>query len=118
MTFSITTIYKITTRALWERGEAEGSLPPGPLDMRDGFMHFSAAGQLGETLRRYFAGQNDLVLCAVPVAAVAADLRWEPSRDGVPFPHYYGFLPMTAIAGHYAIAVAENGACVLPEGIA
>jgi uncharacterized protein (DUF952 family) len=118
MTFSETTIYKITTRALWAQGTAEASLPPSPLDLEDGFMHFSTASQLGETLRLYFAGRDDLVLCAVPLAGVAADLRWETSRDGALFPHLYGSLPMTAIAAHFQIAVAEDGACALPEGIA
>ena len=112
-----TVIYKVTTRALWARGGVESYLPYSPVDEKDGFMHFSTAGQLRETLRLHFAGQGDLVLCAVSEAAVEADLRWEPSRGGALFPHLYGALPLTAIAAHHDIAVTADGSCDLPEGL-
>ena len=112
------TIYKVTTRALWDRGAAEGYLPYAPVDEKDGFMHFSTASQLRETLKLYFAGQDDLVLCAVPVAAVEQDLKWEPSRGGALFPHLHARLPLAAIAAHHTIAVAGDGSCTLPGGIA
>lgn len=118
MTSAETTIYKVTTRALWARGRIEGHLPYGPVDEKDGFMHFSVASQLRETLRLHFAGQSDLVLCAVPVAPIAENLRWEPSRGGALFPHLYARLPISAVAAYFPVAVAADGACVLPEGIA
>lgn len=113
-----TTIYKVTTKALWTRGEAEGHLPYSPIDEKDGFMHLSTAGQLRETLRLHFAGQDGLVLCAVPAAPLGADLKWEPSRGGALFPHLYAALPVAAIAAHFPLAVAADGSCDLPEGIA
>ncbi len=118
MTTTETVIYKITTRQLWEQGEAEGRLPYGPVDEKDGFMHFSIAPQLRESLRLYFSGQSDLILCAVPVAAVEADLKWEPARRGILFPHLYAELPIAVVAAHHAISVAADGSCDLPEGIA
>lgn len=118
MTPNETVIYKVTTRALWERGVAEGVLPPSPIDETDGYMHFSTGDQLRETLRLYFAGQSDLVLCVLPVAAVAADLKWEPSRGGALFPHLYAPLPLRAVAAHHVIAVADDGSCDLPKEIA
>lgn len=113
-----TVIYKVTTRALWKRGEAEAYLPYSPVDENDGFMHFSTADQLRETLRLHFAGQGDLILCAVPVAAIAANLQWEPSRGGALFPHLHAELPMSAIDAHHSIAVDADGNTTLPGGIA
>lgn len=112
------TIYKVTTRALWDAGQADGVLPRSPIDVADGYMHLSTAGQLRETLRLHFAGQGDLVLCAVPVDAVAADLKWEPSRGGALFPHLFAPLPLSAVAAHHEIAVGNDGSCDLPSEIA
>lgn len=108
-------IYKITTGSLWTRGLESGRLPYSPIDVEDGFMHFSTASQLRETLRLHFAGQDGLVLCAVDTARVAADLKWEPSRGGDLFPHLYAQLPISVVAAHYPISVAADGSCELPE---
>ena len=118
MTQSETTIYKVTTSALFERGRETGTLPYAPVDEKDGFMHFSTAGQLRDTLRLHFAGQGDLVLCAVPVAPLGEKLVWEPSRGGALFPHLYGALDMALIATNYELNVEADGSCRLPEGIA
>ncbi len=108
-------IYKITTRPLWTRGLDTGQLPYSPIDSEDGFMHFSTADQLRETLRLHFAGQDGLVLCAVDTERVAADLKWEPSRGGELFPHLHAQLPIAAVAAHYPITVGGDGRCELPE---
>ncbi len=108
-------IYKITTGPLWALGLDAGQLPYSPVDVADGFMHFSTAGQLRETLRLHFAGQDGLVLCAVDTEHVAADLKWEPSRGGELFPHLYAQLPISAVAAHYPLTVGVDGSCELPE---
>ena len=87
-----------------------------PVDAADGFMHFSTAAQLRETLRKHFAGQGDLVLLAVAEAALA-DLRWEPSRGGQLFPHLYRPLPLDLIAWQAPLEVAADGSVQLPEGL-
>jgi uncharacterized protein (DUF952 family) len=69
-----------------------GAFAGSAVDLADGYIHFSAAGQARETARRHFAGQADLVVLAVDAASLGADLRWEPSRGGDLFPHLYGAL--------------------------
>jgi uncharacterized protein (DUF952 family) len=66
-----------------------------PVDIRDGFIHFSTAAQVRETASRHFRGVADLLLVAVDDDVV--DLRWEPSRHGDLFPHLYGPLALTAV---------------------
>jgi uncharacterized protein (DUF952 family) len=79
-------IFKIVPRAEWESvgEEYHGSAH----DKADGFLHFSTEAQLPETLKRYYAGQSDLMLVAVEADALGAALKWEysPSR-GEDFPH-------------------------------
>lgn len=110
-------IYKVCQRQLFEASLAAGSFLGAPIDTADGYIHFSTAEQLRETLRLYFAGQSDLTLFAVPCAILGDRLVWEPSRGGALFPHLYGELPMSEIGDSAAIAVAADGTVNLPEWV-
>jgi uncharacterized protein (DUF952 family) len=88
-----------------------------PIDDQDGYIHFSTAAQLAETLRLYFAGQSDLALIAVRTADLGAGLKWEPARDGRLFPHAYGRLGASAIGQTASIAVAADGGVTLPAWV-
>lgn len=88
-------IYKVCPAEAWAAAVAVGVYRGSPVDVRDGFIHFSTAEQLGETLRRHFAGQRDLVRIAFDADALGPALRWEPSRGGALFPHLYGELPVS-----------------------
>ncbi|WP_108461498.1 DUF952 domain-containing protein [Devosia naphthalenivorans] len=111
-------IYKIATTASYSPARESGAYAGMPVDAADGYMHFSTAEQLGETLRRHFAGQSDLVLLAVRTAELGDDLIWEPSRGGALFPHLYGQpLPITAVAWEASISVNADGSCALPEAV-
>jgi uncharacterized protein (DUF952 family) len=82
-------IFKILTAAQWQQFEADGVFDGAPVDLADGFVHFSTAAQVRETAARHFAGQAGLVLAACEDAAFGDALRWEPSRGGALFPHLY-----------------------------
>jgi uncharacterized protein (DUF952 family) len=86
-------IYKILPRAEWEAACEAGAFLGSGIDVKDGFIHFSAPGQWRETLEKHFAGQADLVLVAVDAEALGEDLKWEVSRGGALFPHLYAPLP-------------------------
>ena len=90
-------IYKISPAGLWHEAEQAGAFTGAPVDLADGFIHFSTAGQVRETAARHFAGQADLVLVAVDGDALGTALRYEPSRGGALFPHLYGTLPLSAV---------------------
>jgi uncharacterized protein (DUF952 family) len=91
------TIYKISPRAEWQQAEDAGRFTGAPVDLADGYIHFSTAAQVRETAAKHFAGAADLVLVAVDASALGADLVWEPSRGGALFPHLYADLPMSAV---------------------
>lgn len=111
-------IYKITTANAFAPARHAGTFMGMPIDLRDGYMHFSTAAQLPETLRLHFAGQGDLLLLAVRVADLGADLVWEPSRGGQLFPHLYGGpLKLADVVWQAPISVAADGSCPLPADV-
>ena len=87
-------LYKICPAEDWP-ASGTGDYLGSSVDRRDGFVHLSAADQVRETARRHFAGQDDLVLVALPAERLEG-LRWEPSRDGALFPHVYGPIPFAS----------------------
>jgi uncharacterized protein (DUF952 family) len=74
-----------------------GTFAGAPVDIADGYIHLSTAAQLTETVRRHFAGESALVVAAINLAALGDALRWEPSRGGGLFPHFYGRLTMAHV---------------------
>jgi uncharacterized protein (DUF952 family) len=113
MAMAIELIFKIVPRAEWEApaGDYHGSAH----DQADGFLHFSTAAQLEETLQRHYAGKNDLILVAVDPKALGTALKWEysPSR-AEDFPHLYGPLSRDAMKWARPIAKDVDGKFVLP----
>jgi uncharacterized protein (DUF952 family) len=87
-----THIYQACTASEWREAVAHGVYRGSADDRRDGFIHFSNAAQLQETLRRHFAGQKALVVVTVDSRSLGDRLRWEASRGGDLFPHLYGDL--------------------------
>lgn len=111
-------IFKITTAAAFAPARESRRFIGMPIDAQDGYMHFSTASQLLETLRLHFAGQSGLLLLAVKTADFGDNLVWEPSRGGELFPHLYGGpLDTAAILWEEPISVAADGSCTLPPGV-
>jgi len=108
-------IYKICPRSLWARAEAAGVFSGAPVDVADGFIHFSTADQVAETAAKHFAGQADLVLVAIDEARLGDALRYEPSRGGALFPHLYGPLPVAAVWWVKPLPVDADGRHRFPE---
>jgi uncharacterized protein (DUF952 family) len=108
-------VYKICPRPLWQSAEREGVFAGAPVDLQDGFIHFSTAGQLRETAARHFRGQDDLLLVAVDEARLGDRLRYEPSRGGDLFPHLYGALPLEAVAWVKPLPIGPDGFHVVPD---
>ena len=106
-------IFKIVPRAEWQAGS--GDYHGSAHDRADGFLHFSTAAQLPETLLRYYAGQDDLMLVAVDTAALGAALKWEFSQSrGEDFPHLHASLSCDAIKWARPLIRKPNGAFDLP----
>ncbi|MDK9697284.1 MAG: DUF952 domain-containing protein [Siculibacillus sp.] len=110
-------IYKITPRAAWLAALAEGVFCGAPVDLADGFIHFSAADQVRETAAKHFAGLTDLLLVAVDAEALGPALKWEPSRGGALFPHLHGPLDPAAAIDAVELPLGPDGRHRFPEQI-
>jgi uncharacterized protein (DUF952 family) len=108
-------IYKIVPEELWSEAERKGIFEGAPVDLQDGFIHFSTAGQLAETARRHFSGQTGLVLAAVDDGLLGEALKYEPSRGGDLFPHLYAPLRTDDVAWARPIETEPDGTHILPE---
>ena len=82
-------IYKIFRAEEYTGFVANGGTAGAPVDLADGYIHFSTAGQLAVTASKHFAGEHDLKLLAVDADKLGKALVWEPSRGGALFPHLY-----------------------------
>jgi uncharacterized protein (DUF952 family) len=110
-------IYKVMTEAAFEASWRQGHFDGSADDVRDGFIHFSAAHQLAGTLAKFFTGQEALMLLAVDPARLEPDLKWEASRGGTLFPHLYAPLDLAAVLWAEPLALGPDGLHVLPEGV-
>nr|WP_321251805.1 DUF952 domain-containing protein [uncultured Ruegeria sp.] len=90
-------IYKIFRSDEWTTLQDQGASDGAPIDVTDGFVHFSTAQQAAETAAKHFAGVDGLVLLACDADAMGDDLRWEVSRGGALFPHLYRQIRMTDV---------------------
>ncbi len=108
-------IYKICPSALWREAERAGQFTGAPVDLADGYIHFSTAEQVRETAARHFAEAADLVLAGIDAEALGGALRYEPSRGGALFPHLYGRLPMSAVRWVKPLPLGADGRHVFPE---
>ncbi len=107
-------IYKICPAELWREAEKVGQFDGAPVDLADGFIHFSTAEQVVETAERHFAGQDGLLLIALDEEKLGPALKYEPSRGGALFPHLYGPLPMTAVVWTRPLPLGTDGTHVFP----
>ena len=110
-------IYKIFTIEEAEALDRDGWTRGAPVDLADGFIHFSTAEQLRDTAAKHFAGRDGLVLAAVDSDSVDDALKWEPSRGGALFPHYYGPMTLAHVTWCQPLPL-EGDAHRFPDGFA
>jgi len=106
-------VFKIAPEALWRKALEEGRFTGSPVDVADGFIHFSTPAQVRETAAKHFAGVTGLVLIAV--ATDGLELRWEPSRGGDLFPHLYDALPLGSVRWVQPLPLGADGRHEFPD---
>ncbi|MGV8955222.1 MAG: DUF952 domain-containing protein [Cypionkella sp.] len=109
-------IYKIFRRSEWDALRDAGRSLGAPVDLADGYIHFSAAPQLAETAAKYFADISDLVLVACEAERLGAALKWEASRGGALFPHLYRELLLADVVWDKSLPLGAVGH-IFPEGV-
>ena len=107
-------IYKIFRADEWSTLQADGVTDAAPIDVADGYVHFSTAEQAQETAAKHFAGEEGLVLLALQAEALGDDLKWEPSRGGQLFPHLYRALRIEEVLWDRPLPLV-NGVPAFPD---
>ena len=108
-------IYKVCDIGLWQAAEMAGVFSGAEIDQSDGYIHFSTASQLQDTLARHFAGRDGLVLLTVDCAQL--DIKWEAARGGELFPHLYDVLPLNCVVTQHHLQLSASGDHILPENV-
>ena len=98
-------------RALYEQGETPGA----PIDVIDGYVHFSTAEQVAETAAKHFADEDSLMVLALDARRLGT-IKWEPSRGGALFPHLYRNLRLNDVLWARPILLGPEGH-VFPDGV-
>lgn len=106
--------YKVLTAEEIAELLENGSFAGAPVDLADGYVHMSIAEQVRGTVDKHFAGQHDLHIAAIDLAALGELIRWEVSRGGALFPHLYAQLPLDAVIAHAPLQRATDGSVILP----
>ena len=109
-------IYKIFRRAEWDAFRSAGITPGAPIDVTDGYIHFSTAATMAETAAKYFATESDLVLVAFNSETLGGALKWEPARGGVLVPHLYRNLTLSEVIWDKSLPLGATGH-IFPEGL-
>lgn len=107
-------IYKILQPSEWEAMQAQGHLTGAPVDIADGYIHFSTARQVRETAARHFSQARELILLVVDAEALGGSLKWEPSRGGDLFPHLYAILPLAQVRAVHPLCLGGDGVHQFP----
>ena len=108
-------IYKIfraaEDAAFLDAGQSDGA----PIDLADGYIHFSTREQVEETAAKHFAGKGDLLLASFDPDAFDDALKWEVSRGGALFPHLYATLDPTLAIDVHDLPQLEDGGHQFPQ---
>jgi len=103
-------VYRLASAEEWAETRRTGLAPQRDIDRKDGYFHLSTRDQAIATANIHFAGVGDLLALEIPLAAIAADVKFElaPKR-GEEFPHLYGALKLEHVARAISLVAGDDG---------
>lgn len=102
-------IYKLLRADEWAALQDAGQTHGAPIDIADGYIHFSTSKQVAETASKYFDGVEGIMLLAYRAEDFGDLIKWEPSRGGALFPHLYAPLPLDAALWAEPLPIGADG---------
>ena len=109
-------IYKILRADEWAYLRDNGKSKGAPIDIKDGYIHFSTAETVVETAIKYFKNEDDLMLFAFNDTDLGKNLIYEKSRGDLLFPHLYDELSLDDALWIKPLPSKENSH-VFPEDL-
>lgn len=102
-------IFHILPKQLWEAARASGEYRGDTLTT-EGFIHCSTAEQVTRTANRIFRGRDGLIVLQIDPSQVVSRIVYEDtSKTGEDFPHIYGPLNVSAVAGTQELCIGVDG---------
>jgi uncharacterized protein (DUF952 family) len=108
-------IYKILPAQVWHLSVDLGVFSGSSVDIADGFIHFSSLEQVRETAVKYFNTPDDLLIFAIDSQIMGDSLKWEASRGGALFPHFYGVIEPKDVYFIKALQFDDTGNHIFPD---
>ena len=108
-------VYKICSKSEWDNAVIEKIYTGSEVDNRDGFIHLSTKEQLKETVVKHFKGQESLLIICFKVKKIEDKLKWEISRNGKNFPHYYGNIETKFVNEKFNLDLRQDGFHEFPK---
>jgi uncharacterized protein (DUF952 family) len=88
----------------WASFQASGQFTGSADDLRDGYIHLSTPEQAPATAAKWFADVEGLMEIHIDARTLGDELKWEASRGGQLFPHYYSVLNL-----HHVVTARPYG---------
>jgi uncharacterized protein (DUF952 family) len=110
-------VYKLFRQSEWQEAARTGLFTGSADDRRDGFIHLSALSQVRGTFEKYFSTEREPVLAGFDADSLGVALKWEISRNGERFPHFYGALDVSRALSVSRIGRDPAGAPVFPADV-
>ncbi len=110
-------IFKIFRADEWAALRKDKETAGAPIDVTDGYVHFSTAEQAAETAAKHFSGEEGLYLLAVETDSCGQDIKWEKSRGDALFPHLYRKLALSDVVWAQPLPLLD-GVHQFPAGLA
>ena len=108
-------VYKVCSKDEWDRAVLNKFYAGSEIDNEDGFIHLSTKEQLNETFEKHFRGKKNLLIISFSTEKIQDNLKWEVSRNGGLFPHYYGNLETKFAEKIYKLLLNADGIHKFPE---
>ena len=108
-------VYRVCSKDEWDHANLNKFYAGSEIDNEDGFIHLSTKEQLSETLEKHFRGKKNLLIISFSTKKIQDNLKWEVSRNGVLFPHYYGNLETKFAEKIYNLHLNAHGIHKFPE---
>jgi uncharacterized protein (DUF952 family) len=101
----------------WQAAKETGQYSGSAQDHADGFIHFSTANQIVESAAKHRTGQSGLLLLTADPEDLDDSLKWEESRGGALFPHFYGPLPTESVSRVDDLPLGDDGLHIFPDHV-
>ena len=107
-------VFKIIEKGEWNKAKKNGIYFGSSKDKEDGYIHFSEEEQVKDTLKKFYAKHENLILLKISTLNLQ-NLIWENASNGDMYPHLYSTLDVKNVDEETELFLNKDGIHQLPE---